>query len=268
MQTCHSYGKAAGLHLTICVEQVAASGGYMMACVADHLVAAPFAVLGSIGVITEQPNVYERLQKEGIKFNTITAGKYKRTLTPTKKVEDADVRKLKQDIEQILKLFKGFVATNRPKLDIEAVATGETWFGPDALERQMVDELATVDDVLLRHVDAGAQVYGVTYAEKPKSPLAALSGAGGDAGALQTVFLDWLVRSVGGGAGSGALGEALQALTRGARLGSGAGVLPTLQRPFGEAEVLAARPSDAVEPMMLWGDDVDEPSASADSWHL
>ena len=82
--------KEAGLHLTICVEQVAASGGYMMACVADKLVAAPFAVLGSIGVITEQPNVYERLKREGVQFSTITAGKYKRTLTPTKKIDPLD----------------------------------------------------------------------------------------------------------------------------------------------------------------------------------
>jgi hypothetical protein len=78
--------KDAGLKLTICVEQVAASGGYMMACVADEIVASPFAVLGSIGVISEQPNVYERLQREGIEFQTVTAGKFKRTLTPTKKV--------------------------------------------------------------------------------------------------------------------------------------------------------------------------------------
>eukprot|EP00962_Isochrysis_galbana_P039003 scaffold13941_cov183-Isochrysis_galbana.AAC.1 len=92
--------RAAGLRLTVAVEQVAASGGYMMACTADRIVASPFAVLGSIGVIAEQPNVYERLKREGIEFNTITAGKFKRTLTPTKKVEMADLKKEKEDIEQ------------------------------------------------------------------------------------------------------------------------------------------------------------------------
>jgi len=85
--------KAAGIHLTVCVEQVAASGGYMMACVAVRIVASPFAVLGSIGVITEIPNVYERLQKEGVQFQTVTAGEYKRTLTPFKKVDPKDVAK-------------------------------------------------------------------------------------------------------------------------------------------------------------------------------
>jgi Peptidase family S49/Peptidase family S49 N-terminal len=63
------------LKLTICVEQVAASGGYMMACCADTIIASPFAVLGSIGVITDIPNVYDRLKHEGIEFQTITAGK-------------------------------------------------------------------------------------------------------------------------------------------------------------------------------------------------
>ena len=108
--------KEAKLPLTICVEQVAASGGYLMACVADKIVAAPFAVLGSIGVITEIPNVYERLKKEGVQFSTVTAGKYKRTLTPTKQLDEADVRKTKEDIEGVLSLFKTFVATNRPQV--------------------------------------------------------------------------------------------------------------------------------------------------------
>jgi len=167
--------KEAGLRLTISVEQVAASGGYMMACVADHLTAAPFAVLGSIGVITEQPNVYERLTKEGIKFTTITAGKFKRTLTPTKKIDLADVEKQKKDIEQVLNLFKGFVSKNRPSLDIEKVATGETWFGPDALAEGLVDELVTSDDVILRHAKEGAEVLAVSF-KKQTSPFAALSG--------------------------------------------------------------------------------------------
>ena len=137
----------AGLKLTVCVEQVAASGGYMMACTADRLVASPFAVLGSIGVISEVPNVYERLKKEGIQFETVTAGKFKRTLTPTKKIDPKDVEKSKADIEDVLTLFKAFVAQQRPSLNIDEVATGETWFGADALERGLCDELKTTDDV-------------------------------------------------------------------------------------------------------------------------
>jgi ClpP class serine protease len=128
---------------------VAASGGYMMACCADRLVASPFAVLGSIGVISEQPNVYDRLKREGIEFQTVTAGKFKRTLTPFKKPTTEDFAKNKEDIEKVLVLFKNFVASQRPQLDIDAVATGETWFGADALARGLCDELKTTDDVLL-----------------------------------------------------------------------------------------------------------------------
>jgi len=155
--------KANGIKLTICVEQVAASGGYMMTCVADKVVASPFAVLGSIGVISDLPNVYERLKKEGVEFQTVTAGKFKRTLTPTKKVTKEDIEKQKADLEDILTLFKGFVKENRPSLDIDTVATGETWFGDDALERGLCDEIKTVDDVLSEYVDSGFNVFELKY---------------------------------------------------------------------------------------------------------
>jgi len=175
--------KDAGLKLTVIVEQVAASGGYLMACTADEILASPFAVIGSIGVITDIPNFYERLNKEGIKFNTITAGKFKRTLTPTKKFDPEDEKKTKEDIEQVLVLFKNFVSHNRPDLDIDKVATGETWLGPDALAEGLVDGLTTLDDVLLKRVQAGRDVMSVTYAEK-KSPFAALAGATASDGSL------------------------------------------------------------------------------------
>ncbi|EOD30496.1 hypothetical protein EMIHUDRAFT_456568 [Emiliania huxleyi CCMP1516] len=232
--------KEAGLPLTICVEQVAASGGYMMACVADRLVASPFAVLGSIGVITEQPNVYERLKREGISFSTITAGKYKRTLTPTKKV---------------LKLFKGFVAQNRPSLDIDKIATGETW-------REQVDKLATVDEVLLDYVDKGAQVFGLKYTEKPPSPLAALGigGSAGEAAPLAQLALSWLLARGRDGGGEGA--ALLEALRKGSASGDalGAARLQSTEPPF-----LAARPRDAAEPMVRWGD---AEGSESDSWHM
>jgi ClpP class serine protease len=142
----------------------------MMSCVADKIIASPFAVLGSIGVISEIPNVYDRLKEEGIEFQTVTAGKFKRTLTPTKKVTREDMTKSKEDIESIFQLFKGWVAQNRPQLNIEEVATGETWFGPDALERGLCDEIKTVDDVLLDYVDAGYSVYEVAYDPPPEVP--------------------------------------------------------------------------------------------------
>eukprot|EP00560_Eucampia_antarctica_P007347 CAMPEP_0197826826 /NCGR_PEP_ID=MMETSP1437-20131217/3720_1 /TAXON_ID=49252 ORGANISM="Eucampia antarctica, Strain CCMP1452" /NCGR_SAMPLE_ID=MMETSP1437 /ASSEMBLY_ACC=CAM_ASM_001096 /LENGTH=641 /DNA_ID=CAMNT_0043427423 /DNA_START=83 /DNA_END=2008 /DNA_ORIENTATION=- len=155
--------------LTICVEQVAASGGYMMACVADRIVASPLAVLGSIGVISDQPNFYQRLKREGIEFQTVTAGKYKRTLTPTKKVTQEDLDKSKEEIEGILKLFKGFVHKNRPKLDIDNVATGETWFGEDALREKLCDAIATYDDTIADYIlKENANVYKIEYS--PPTP--------------------------------------------------------------------------------------------------
>ena len=175
--------KAAGIKLTVCVEQVAASGGYMMCCTADRIVASPFAVLGSIGVISEVPNAYERLKQEGIEFQTITAGKYKRTVTPTKKITKEDLKKSTEDIQEIFNLFKGFVKSQRPQLDIENVATGDTWFGEDALERGLCDEIATADDVLLDFVDKGYDLYEVAYDPAPEGVgglLAGLpSGSGG-----------------------------------------------------------------------------------------
>lgn len=157
--------KDAGVKLTIGVEQVAASGGYMMACCADHLAASPFAVLGSIGVIADVPNVYERLLREGIEFQTVTAGKYKRTITPTKKVTREDIIKQKSDLEDVLKLFKTFVKQQRPTLDIDKVATGETWFGKDALDMGLCDELKAFDDIVLEKFQLGAQVFSVKYRE-------------------------------------------------------------------------------------------------------
>jgi signal peptide peptidase SppA len=188
--------KAAGMKLTICVEQVAASGGYMMCCVADRIVASPFAVLGSIGVISEMPNVYERLKKEGIEFQTITAGKYKRTLTPTKKVTKEDLDKSKTEIEDVLTLFKNFVKANRPQLDIDSVATGETWFGEDALQRQLCDEIKTKDELLLEYVHQGCDVFEVTYEPEALEPGRVLLPFGAATGTSRRNDSSWLRRSI------------------------------------------------------------------------
>lgn len=186
--------KSAGLKLTICVEQVAASGGYMMACCADKIVASPFAVLGSIGVISEQPNAYERLKQEGISFQTVTAGKYKRTLTPFKKPTREDIEKASEDIEAVLYLFKDYVKTNRPILDIDNVATGETWFGEDAFQKALCDRLATKDEVLSEYVGNGYNVLGVEYVGEDQAsalkgllPVGELSSSKNGRGVLRTL---------------------------------------------------------------------------------
>lgn len=152
-----SYGLAASqldrirdkkVPLTVCVDKVAASGGYMMACVADKLVAAPFAVLGSIGVVAQIPNFHRLLKKFDIDFEMLTAGKYKRTLTVFGENTDEGREKFIEDIERIHGQFKDYVSKRRPELDIEAVATGEIWSGQDTLDMKLADMLSTSDQYL------------------------------------------------------------------------------------------------------------------------
>jgi serine protease SohB len=150
----HSYGLAAsqlqrirdaGVPLTIAVDKVAASGGYMMACVANRIVAAPFAVIGSIGVLAQLPNFHRLLKKHDIDFELFTAGEYKRTVTMFGENTEKGRGKFLQELEETHELFKDFVSSNRPALDIAKVATGEIWYGQKALEVGLVDELQTSD---------------------------------------------------------------------------------------------------------------------------
>lgn len=153
----HGYGLAAsqlarirdaGLSLTICVDKVAASGGYMMACLANRLLAAPFAIIGSIGVVAQIPNFHRLLKKNDIDVELMTAGQYKRTLTLLGENTEAGRQKFQQDIDETHVLFKGFVQQWRPQVNIEVVATGEHWFASQALPLQLVDALQTSDDYL------------------------------------------------------------------------------------------------------------------------
>ncbi|BFM47881.1 protease SohB [Marinomonas sp. THO17] len=172
----HSYGLAAsqlqrireaGIPLTICVDKVAASGGYMMACVADKIIAAPFAILGSIGVVAQVPNLHRLLDKSLIDVELHTAGKYKRTLTMLGKNTDEGREKFKQDLEDTHGLFKRFVSEQRPQLAIEEIATGDTWYGSEALENQLVDAVMTSDAYLVSHYK-DAEVVQIEY-KQPKS---------------------------------------------------------------------------------------------------
>lgn len=140
--------------LTVAVDKVAASGGYMMACVSDRLVAAPFAILGSIGVVAQVPNFHRLLERFDIDFETLTAGKYKRTLTLFGENTDEGRTKFLEDITRIHEQFKEHVQRHRPKLDIERVATGEIWSGDDALEHHLADELTTSDEYLVRAAES------------------------------------------------------------------------------------------------------------------
>lgn len=154
----YSYGLAASqlqrvrdakIPLTVAVDKVAASGGYMMACVGDKVIAAPFALLGSIGVIAQLPNLYRLLKKHDIDFEQLYAGEYKRTLSLFGENTDKGREKMREELEDTHKLFKDFIVGQRPELDVERVATGETWLGTRALELGLVDELKTSDDYLM-----------------------------------------------------------------------------------------------------------------------
>ena len=145
--------KQAGLRCVVCVDTVAASGGYMMAAVADKIIAAPFAIIGSIGVVTGIPNFHRVLQKNEVDYHLFTAGKYKRTVTPFSEVTDEGKQKLQDDITAIHEAFKCLIKEGRPDVDIEKIATGEYWLASQAKEKGLVDEIMTSDDYLGSKLD-------------------------------------------------------------------------------------------------------------------
>ena len=154
----HAYGLAASqlsrirekkIKLTIAVDKVAASGGYLMACVGDRILAAPFAIIGSIGVITQMPNFSRLLKKHDIDYEQVTAGEFKRTVTMFGETTDKARQKLKEEVEDTHMLFKDFVKEQRPVVDLEKVATGEYWLGTRAHTLNLIDELCTSDDHLM-----------------------------------------------------------------------------------------------------------------------
>jgi serine protease SohB len=167
----HGYGLAAsqlrrirdrGLRLTVAVDKVAASGGYLMACVASHILAAPFAIVGSIGVVAQLPNFNRLLREKHIDYELHTAGEYKRTLTLFGENSEEGRAKFREELEQTHGLFKSFVAANRPQLELPRVATGEHWYGTQALELKLIDEIRTSDDYLLDKAQL-ADVYELQY---------------------------------------------------------------------------------------------------------
>ena len=174
----HSYGLAAaqldrirskGLRLTACVDKVAASGGYMMACVAARIVASPFAILGSIGVVAQLPNFHRLLKKNDVDFEVLTAGEHKRTLTIFGENTDKGRQKFLEDLEDTHGLFKDYVSERRPGLDISAVANGDIWFGKRALDVNLIDEIQTSDEYLIEACER-ADVVSVGYQRKRSLP--------------------------------------------------------------------------------------------------
>lgn len=174
----HGYGLAASqlqrikdkdIKLTISVDKVAASGGYMMACVADHVLAAKFAIIGSIGVIAQLPNFNKLLKKSNIEFEQHTAGEFKRTLTMFGENSDQGREKFKAELEDVHHMFKDFVQSQRPSLDIAQVATGEYWYGIRAKELGLIDDIQTSDDYILT-ANETKKIFTVKYSMKKSLP--------------------------------------------------------------------------------------------------
>ncbi|AOM40109.1 protease SohB [Xenorhabdus hominickii] len=172
----HGYGLAAsqlarlrqkGIRLTIVVDKVAASGGYMMACVADHIIAAPFAIIGSIGVVAQLPNIHRLLKKNDIDVELHTAGEFKRTLTLLGENTEQGRKKFQEDLNETHKLFKSFIHQHRPSLDVEKVATGEYWYGIQAKENGLIDEVGVSDDFLIEQIEH-CEVIAVSYSRRKR----------------------------------------------------------------------------------------------------
>jgi serine protease SohB len=154
--------------LTVSVDKIAASGGYLMACAGERIIAAPFAVVGSIGVVAQLPNFHRLLERGGVDFELHTAGEYKRTLTLFGENSEAGREKLQEQLEETHKLFKDFIQVHRPDVDLDRVATGEYWHGTQALDLGLVDEIKTSDDYLM-DASAAADIYLVTYSVHKKA---------------------------------------------------------------------------------------------------
>ena len=174
----HSYGLASSqldrlrkqsIPLTICVDKVAASGGYMMACVADKILAAPFAIIGSIGVVAQIPNFHRLLKKHDVDFELLTAGEHKRTLTILGQNTQEGRDKFIEDLQDTHELFKSYVSERRPQIDISKVATGEVWFGSRAMDMSLVDGLMTSDEYLTQQAKE-SKVYEIAFVQKKKLP--------------------------------------------------------------------------------------------------
>lgn len=176
--------RTAGIELIAVVDRVAASGGYMMAAVANRIVAAPFAIVGSIGVVAQLPNIHRLLKRNDIDVELHTAGQHKRTLTLLGENTEAGREKFREELEQTHVLFKDFLNRYRPQLDLEKLATGEHWYGEDALELALIDEIGTSDDLVLEAVKQG-DAFEITQPMKKRGLLNRLSAS------AQAVLTEW-----------------------------------------------------------------------------
>lgn len=158
--------RQAQVPLTVCVDVVAASGGYLMACVAQKILAAPFAIVGSIGVVAQVPNFNRFLKKNDVDFKEYTAGEFKRTVTLFGEITPKGEEKFREQLEQTHVLFKSFVQQYRPQIDLMKVATGEYWYGQDAVQMGLIDGIQTSDDYILEKFKNKSQIFEISFEKK------------------------------------------------------------------------------------------------------
>src|SRR3954469_15268293 len=180
------------IKVTVCIDRIAASGGYMMACVADQILAAPFAIIGSIGVVAQVPNFHRLLKKHDVDFQEMTAGEFKRTVSVFGEITEKGRKKFQDELEDTHQLFKEFVKANRPKLDVEQVATGEHWLARRGRDLGLVDELRTSDEYLVDRATE-ANLYQVTF-ERMRTLRERLGGAVASAARSVSAFRGFIPR--------------------------------------------------------------------------
>jgi signal peptide peptidase SppA len=133
------------------VEDVAASGGYWLACAADEIVADPASIVGSIGVISSGFGFHELISRYGIQRRVHTSGESKSMLDPFQPEKPEDVERLKRLQNEIHDGFKGWVRERRAarlKGDEAMLFTGEFWTAKRGLEFGLVDSLGELRDTL------------------------------------------------------------------------------------------------------------------------
>ncbi|HIH2763862.1 MAG TPA: protease SohB, partial [Candidatus Azoamicus sp.] len=157
--------KNENIKLTISIDTVAASGGYMIACVADKIIASQFSIIGSIGVLGVIPNINKALNKHNIEIEYHTSGKYKKTLSLIGENTEDGRKKFIESLENTHFLFKSFIKENRNNINIEEISTGEYWYGIDALKLNLIDKIQTSDEYILEKMSEN-NIYEIKFNDK------------------------------------------------------------------------------------------------------
>jgi protease-4 len=134
----------------VSVGDVDASGAYMVSSQADWIVGNPGSAIGSIGVIMEVPNASGLMDKIGVQWKVITAGKYKGAGSPFRPLTPTETGLLQGQIDQVYAQFIDTVASGRklPRSEVESMATGWAWNGEEAVRLKLIDQTGTYKDAL------------------------------------------------------------------------------------------------------------------------